>query len=157
MTTNGMGNGAAHAHPQNRSYVVDDPQKGVFMLDRETLVSEDVLRGEMKNIFSKCWIYVGHASELKKPGDFHTRRVAGRPVIFARDAKGEVRCFLNTCRHRGAIVCTEPAGNRRGFRCIYHGWAYVNDGKLAGVPGADAYALRRFETRVEEDKVYVRV
>ena len=34
---------------------------------------------------------IGHASELKKPGDFHTRRVAGRPVIFARDAKGEVR------------------------------------------------------------------
>ncbi len=139
MTTNGMGNGAAHAHPQNRSYVVDDPQKGVFMLDRETLVSEDVLRGEMKNIFSKCWIYVGHASELKKPGDFHTRRVAGRPVIFARDAKGEVRCFLNTCRHRGALICTERKGNRRRFNCVYHGWIYNNTGELARVPGDEAY------------------
>jgi phenylpropionate dioxygenase-like ring-hydroxylating dioxygenase large terminal subunit len=60
-------------------------------------------------------------------------------VIFCRDGKGEVNCFLNTCRHRGAIVCTERAGSRRSFRCIYHGWTYRNDGALAGVPGADAY------------------
>ena len=51
------------------------------------LVSEDILRKEMANIFSRCWIYVGHASELKKPGDFVSRKVAGRPVIFVRDAK----------------------------------------------------------------------
>jgi p-cumate 2,3-dioxygenase alpha subunit len=27
----------------------------------------------MARIFSKCWIYVGHSSELKKPNDFVTR------------------------------------------------------------------------------------
>jgi phenylpropionate dioxygenase-like ring-hydroxylating dioxygenase large terminal subunit len=61
-------------------------------------------------------------------------------VIFCRDAQGAFHCFFNTCRHRGAIVCTEREGNARGFRCLYHGWAYRNDGQLAGVPGADAYA-----------------
>ena len=84
----------------------------------------------MAKIFSKCWIYVGHSSELKKPNDFVTRRVAGRPVIFNRDMRGEIHCFLNTCRHRGAIVCTEREGSRHAFRCIYHGWAYRNDGAL---------------------------
>lgn len=134
-TTQGKANGST----SRRSYVIDDPVAGKFLLDRETLVSESVLRDEMKHIFSKCWIYVGHSSELKKPGDFHTRRVAGRPVIFARDAKGEVRCFFNTCRHRGALICTERKGNRRRFNCVYHGWIYNNTGELARVPGDEAY------------------
>ncbi len=123
----------------NGSYVIDDREKGQFLLDRSVHVSEDVLRKEMTHIFSKCWIYVGHGSELKKPGDFQTRRVAGRPVIFARDQKGEVRCFFNTCRHRGAIVCADRSGNARRFMCVYHGWIYGNDGALARVPGEDAY------------------
>ncbi len=129
-------NGSSHP---DRSYIVDDTDRGVFLLNREALVSLDVLRGEVRNIFNKCWIYVGHSSELKKPGDFHTRRVAGRPLIFARDAKGEVRCFFNTCRHRGALVCTERNGNRRRFNCVYHGWIYNNTGELARVPGDEAY------------------
>ena len=124
---------------QGTSFVIDDPKKGVFMLDRKALVSEDVLETEIENIFTRCWIYVGHSSELKKPGDFHTRRVVGRPVIFGRDAKGEVRCFFNTCRHRGALVCTERKGNRRRFNCVYHGWIYNNNGDLARVPGDEAY------------------
>ena len=37
-------------------------------------------------------------------------------------------------------MCTEREGNRRRFQCIYHGWTYGNDGRLVGVPGADAYA-----------------
>ncbi|MCC6890283.1 MAG: Rieske 2Fe-2S domain-containing protein [Hyphomicrobiales bacterium] len=122
------------------SYIIDDREKKTFMLDREVLVSEDILRREMKHIFGRCWIYVGHSSELTKPGDFVTRRVAGRPVIFVRDSKGAYHCLLNTCRHRGAIVCTEREGNARRFMCIYHGWMYNNDGTLARVPGDDAYA-----------------
>lgn len=122
-----------------RSFVVDDREKGVFLLDREALVSEDVLRDEVRNIFAKCWIYVGHGSELKRNGDFHTRKVAGRPVIFARDSKGEVRCMFNTCRHRGALVCTQRNGNTRRFNCVYHGWIYNNDGSIARVPGDEAY------------------
>jgi p-cumate 2,3-dioxygenase alpha subunit len=122
-----------------RSYIVDDPIRKQFLLDREALVSEAVLAEERTRVFAKCWIYVGHASELKKPNDFVTRKVAGRPIIFCRDGKGDIRCHFNTCRHRGALVCTEPEGSRRSFRCVYHGWTYRNDGALAGVPGADAY------------------
>jgi phenylpropionate dioxygenase-like ring-hydroxylating dioxygenase large terminal subunit len=122
-----------------RSFVVDDREKGIFLLDREALVSDEVLRAEMRTIFAKCWIYVGHGSELKRNGDFHTRKVAGRPVIFARDSKGQVRCHFNTCRHRGALVCTERKGNTRRFNCVYHGWIYNNDGSMARVPGDEAY------------------
>ena len=104
-----------------RSFIIDDPEKKQFLLDREALVSEAVLADEMTRVFGRCWIYVGHGSELKKPNDFVTRKVAGRPVIFCRDGAGAYHCFLNTCRHRAALVCTEREGNRRSFRCIYHG------------------------------------
>ena len=120
-------------------YIVDDHERKVFMLNREVHVSEQILQDEMRLIFERCWIYVGHASELKKPGDFVTRRVAGRPLIFVRDAGGTVRCHFNTCRHRGATVCTQAKGNARRFFCVYHGWSYKNDGSLGGVPGDDAY------------------
>ena len=90
-----------------RSYIIDDREKKTFLLDREVLVSDDILRQEMSRIFGRCWIYVGHDSELKKPGDFRSRKVAGRPVILVRDQAGKVHCLFNTCRHRGAIVCTQ--------------------------------------------------
>jgi phenylpropionate dioxygenase-like ring-hydroxylating dioxygenase large terminal subunit len=123
-----------------RSYIIDDRERKTFLLDREVLVSEDILRKEMSHVFGRCWIYVGHGSELKKPGDFRSRKVAGRPVIFVRDQQGHYHCLFNTCRHRGAMVCTQREGNARRFMCIYHGWTYGNDGSLARVPGDDAYA-----------------
>lgn len=121
------------------SYIIDDAARQIFRLNRETLVSDSIHRREIERIFSRCWIYVGHSSEVPLPGDFRTRRVAGRPVIFTRAETGEVRCFFNTCRHRGAVVCREREGNARRFTCLYHGWSYDTAGCLAQVPGANAY------------------
>ena len=120
-------------------YVVEDNQKQAFFVKREVFVSPEVAEMENRRIFDRSWIYIGHASELKKPGDFHTRPIAGRPVIFCRDRKGEVRALLNSCRHRGALVCRERSGNTRQFYCMYHGWSYDTDGALRPVPGEEAY------------------
>lgn len=121
-------------------YVVEDDVEKTFSVNRKVFVSDAVFEREMETMFSKCWIYVGHSSELRKPGDFQTRNVAGRPIIFVRDKEGEVRALLNTCRHRGAVVCREREGNARQFYCIYHGWSYHADGSLRNVPGEDAYS-----------------
>jgi p-cumate 2,3-dioxygenase subunit alpha len=110
-----------------------------FQVHRSTLVEPAILELEQRRIFDVCWIYVGHASELGAPGDFKTRNVCGRPVIFCRDSANAVRVYLNTCRHRGALVCREPEGNAKTYTCFYHGWSYDRDGKLAGVPGESAY------------------
>jgi phenylpropionate dioxygenase-like ring-hydroxylating dioxygenase large terminal subunit len=50
-----------------------------------------------------------------------------------------VRALINSCRHRGALVCREREGNARQFQCIYHGWTYNTDGSIKGIPGDDAY------------------
>jgi p-cumate 2,3-dioxygenase subunit alpha len=124
---------------QNGHHVIEDQDKAKFLVNRKVFVSDEILSREIESVFSKCWIYVGHASEIRKPGDFKTRYVAGRPVIFCRDRQGEGRVLLNTCRHRGAVVCREREGTARQFYCIYHGWTYNLDGSLKAVPGEDAY------------------
>ena len=120
-------------------FVIENRETMQFSVNRETLVSPAVLQQEHRAIFGQCWIYVGHGSEVRAPGDYKTRQVAGRPVILCRDRAGIVRCFLNTCRHRGALVCTGREGRTRYFTCSYHGWTYDTDGTLHNVPGDDAY------------------
>ena len=120
--------------------VREDHSAMTFSVKREVFVSPEVFEGELRALFDSCWIYVGHASELRNPGDFKTRNVAGRPIIFVRGRDGEVRALINSCRHRGAIVCREREGNARQFYCMYHGWTYQPDGSVKSVPGEDAYA-----------------
>ena len=94
---------------------------------------------ELERIFSRSWIYIGHASEIPNTGDFKRATIGLQPVIFCRDESGDVRVLFNRCRHRAATVCQVDSGNADGFRCEYHGWHYRLNGDLAGVPYADAY------------------
>jgi len=120
-------------------YIIDQPEQMVFRLNRRTLADPTMLEREYAAIFDRSWVYCGHESEIIKQGDYQTRTVCGRPVIFCRDSTGEVRVFLNACRHRAAIVCREPCGNTRRYNCFYHGWSYNQDGELVGVPGEESY------------------
>src|SRR5258706_10977108 len=122
-----------------QDFVINDPAHQDFQVNRRAMVDPRVLEAEMRRIFDTCWIYVGHESEVRTAGDFKTRNVCGRPIIFCRDSKAEIRIYLNVCRHRGAIVCREPEGNAKGFFCFYHGWSYNRDGELDGVPGQASY------------------
>jgi phenylpropionate dioxygenase-like ring-hydroxylating dioxygenase large terminal subunit len=80
------------------------------------------------------------SGELPNPGDFVTTRVAGVPVLLARQEDGSVRAFRNVCRHRCATVVGAESGTSKAFSCPYHGWTYALDGALRVVPdGADSF------------------
>src|SRR5260370_38570978 len=128
-----------HSGRGNGRVVIEDRDTMTFSVNREVFVSREIFEREQRAIFDRCWIYVGHASELPNPGDYKTRFVAGRPVIFCRDRNGQVHGLIHSCRHRGAIVCREREGNARNFYCMYHGWTYNTDGTLRGVPDEDSY------------------
>jgi p-cumate 2,3-dioxygenase alpha subunit len=120
-------------------YVDEDRAAGRFRVSRRAFLEPEVLERERERIFDRCWLYLGHESEVAAPGDFRAREVGGRPLIFVRGSDGVVRVFLNTCRHRGAQVCREASGNARSFQCFYHGWTFANDGRLIGVPAQEGY------------------
>ncbi|MCL6594066.1 MAG: Rieske 2Fe-2S domain-containing protein, partial [Alicyclobacillus sp.] len=121
------------------TYVIDDRERSLFKVHRSVFVDPVILAKERDKIFNKCWQYIGHESEVAKPGDFQSRWVGGRPVVFCRGNDGVVRAFLNSCTHRGTMVCRERRGNSRTFQCFYHAWTFSNTGELVAVPGEDAY------------------
>src|SRR5690625_2785613 len=110
-----------------------------FRVNRQAMVDPEVLAKEREEIFDKVWLYLGHETELKKPNDFKTRNVAGRPLIFNRDSKGEIRVWINSCPHRGAMLCREPEGNARFMTCFYHGWSFSSSGETVSIPGDTSY------------------
>src|SRR5919106_3248913 len=120
--------------------LIDNVEDGLFRVNRRAFTEPQILAWEKRRVFEQSWIYAGHASEIPHAGDFCARQVAGRPVILVRGHDGEIRILLNTCTHRGALVCRQPSGNTRSFQCSYHAWTCSNQGDLIGVPGEDAYS-----------------
>jgi len=130
---------SATAATAGAALLIDDPERGVFRLHRSAMASAAVFEQEMRRIFDRVWIYLGHESEVPAAGDFRTRTMAGRPLILCRGEDGVVRVFVNACPHRGAELCRDSAGNTKSFQCLYHAWTYSNTGKLIGVPGEDGF------------------
>src|SRR5690606_5335937 len=120
--------------------IEDDRERGMFRVNRRVFTDAAILEEEWSAIFNKCWLYAGHESEIPNPGDFLTRTIARRPLILVRDQDGTVRALLNTCPHRGNLVCRDKKGNARGFTCFYHAWSFNTSGELVGLPGDDAYS-----------------
>src|ERR1700752_3810670 len=119
--------------------IVDDRERGIFRVNRRVFTDPEILERERREVFDRCWLYAGHASEIANPGDFVTRKVGGRPILLVRDNDGVAHGFLNTCPHRGNIVCREPRGSTKLLRCFYHAWAFDLSGRLAGVPDEESY------------------
>jgi p-cumate 2,3-dioxygenase alpha subunit len=120
-------------------FIIDDREQGIFRVNRSLMTSHDVYDEERRALFDRCWLYIGHSSEIPKAGDFVRRGVGGRPLILLRDSEGTVRVHFNTCTHRGATLCREDAGNARVFQCFYHAWSFDTKGKLVVTPSADGY------------------
>lgn len=106
---------------------------------RRLYTDPEVFAEEMRCIFGRTWIFIGHESEVPEPGDFKTDEIAGQPIIMARHSDGEIHVLFNRCMHRGAIVCSLPTGNVNHFRCPYHAWTYKTNGELALVPNQELF------------------
>lgn len=112
-------------------------------------VSPELYALEKEHIFLKEWLWVGHAQDVAKPGDFITFTYADEPILVTRDQAGELHAFSNVCRHRGAIVA-HGSGTCRSFTCPYHSWTYGLDGELLGAPemnGVEKFDPNQFGLR----------
>jgi phenylpropionate dioxygenase-like ring-hydroxylating dioxygenase large terminal subunit len=112
----------------------DRPQEGVFAVNRKAFTDPHIFDLEMKHIFEATWMFVGLESQVANKHDFFTTLVGRQPVIIARDGDGKLGCFLNSCRHRGMLVCPLRSGNQQFHVCRYHGWSYNSAGKSVGIP-----------------------
>jgi p-cumate 2,3-dioxygenase alpha subunit len=122
-----------------RDLIIDEPSAGVFRVHRSTMTSQELFDLEQERIFERCWLYLGHESEVPNPGDFLRRTVAGRPLLFIRGNDGQIRAFYNTCTHRGALICRQDQGHAEVFQCFYHAWSFNTAGELVGLPDEAGY------------------
>jgi phenylpropionate dioxygenase-like ring-hydroxylating dioxygenase large terminal subunit len=105
------------------------------LISREIFVSERIFELELKNLFPRCWLFVGHESQIPEVGDYFVSRMGNDSVILTRDTENQVHVLLNSCRHRGMKVCRYDEGNTTQFTCPFHGWSYSVDGSLVSRPG----------------------
>ncbi|RVQ68832.1 aromatic ring-hydroxylating dioxygenase subunit alpha [Croceicoccus ponticola] len=96
--------------------------------------SEEFFRLERESVLTRSWVCAGRDEDLRKVGDYRLWDKLGVPLLLVRGQDEKIRAFYNTCRHRGAPVVRDDAGNTRLLRCQYHSWSYGLDGKLKGVP-----------------------
>lgn len=116
---------------------------------RDVYIDPEVFELEMERLWSRTWIYVGHTSQVPRPGDFITADIAAKPVILVRHTDGAVRVLMNRCAHKGTKVVYDFAGNTgKTFRCPYHAWTYRTDGSLLHIPLQTGYEGTRLEETI---------
>jgi len=96
-----------------------------------------------ERVFARSWQVAADADQVRVPGQVLPftllEGVLDEPLLFARDAKDELRCLSNVCTHRGTLVCP-GAGIETVLRCRYHGRRFALDGRFLSMPEFDDVA-----------------
>ncbi len=124
-----------------RSYIVDDREKKTFLLDREVLVSEDVLRAEMAQHLRQVLDLCRPRLRAEEAGRFphpQGRRPAGD--LLPRPARRRSTACSTPAATAARMVCTEREGNRAPLPLHLSRLDLRQRRPLVGVPGDDAYA-----------------
>jgi phenylpropionate dioxygenase-like ring-hydroxylating dioxygenase large terminal subunit len=107
-----------------------------YTLPAEWYTDTMIFALERTRIFRRSWQYVGLLEQLTNPGDFFTTRIGDVPLVLSRDQEGQIRAFVNVCRHRGSELVLAECGHRQTLQCHYHAWTYNLDGSLRAAPGS---------------------
>ncbi len=132
-----------------------------WSLPRPFYADEDIYRADVEAVWRRGWLFAGHSCEIPKAGDYFTVQVDTDSIIVVRDEAGGIHGLHNVCRHRGSVVCTEPAGHAARLVCPYHQWTYGLDGKLIACRGMQEdmdkahFGLHRVQAREVEGLIFL--
>jgi len=114
----------------------------------ERHTSKEFFDLEQEHVFAKSWVIAGRAEDVAGPGDYFVFHELKDPLLVVRGTDGVVRCFYNTCQHRGAPVVREDKGSARRLRCQYHSWTYeIDGGTLVALPDERDFVQLDWEQR----------
>lgn len=113
------------------------PMRSATGLDPAAYTDAGFFETEQQRVFEQAWVCVGTADELAGSGRLLVRQVGTRSVIVTRNEAGELRGFINSCRHRGTELAEADCDVASTIRCPYHRWGYSLDGALKAAPFFD--------------------
>ena len=91
-----------------RAAALVEPDQG--RINRRISADDDVYRLEQERIFARCWLFVGHESQVRNPGDLVGSMMGEDPALLVHDRHGTLRVMLNSCSHKGRTVCVHDRG-----------------------------------------------
>ena len=101
-----------------------------YSLEQRYYCDEGIYDLDMERIAGRKWIVAGHVDQVRQRGDYFLFKIGGESIIVVRSSASTINAFYNVCRHRGSLICTEPAGRVQRLTCPYHAWSYGLDGAL---------------------------
>jgi len=104
----------------------------------ERYISEAFLEREKRHIFRRAWLVACPVHKLRRQGAYVVQDEVDESILVVRDARGDIRAFHNSCRHRGSRL-VDGRGRISKISCRYHDWNYDLDGRLCSVPRVDGF------------------
>ncbi len=123
---------------------VNDRLRSGVSLPSHCYVDQNVFEFELRAIFDRSWMYFAPVEKFTEPGTVMTGHIGRTPVIVTRADDGELRGFVNVCRHRGFTLVPEDRQCSR-IQCGYHSWTYGLDGALLRTPRTDDIGIDKEE------------
>ena len=116
---------------------------------------------ERREIFSSSWLLLGHAGDVRQPGDRFVITIAGFSLVVVRDEEGALRGFHNVCPHRAGPLGVEGPSSAPSIVCRYHGWSFDLNGVLtsardfgAPAPPIEICALKPFHVGIWRNLIF---
>lgn len=86
---------------------------------------------ERARLWPNVWTVAGPAARWDTVGAVDRVWLGHRDALVVRGQDSNLRAFANTCRHRGAQLCSERSSVRQ-ITCPVHGWSWQLTGARLG-------------------------
>ena len=106
---------------------------GVYVVPASHYLDPQRWESEMARIFKRVPLMLALAGELREPGDYKAMTVMETPVLLTKGRDGQIRAFVNSCSHRGAVLVEDGLGHAKRLACPYHNWTYNSEGDLVSL------------------------
>ena len=71
--------------PQSRYDALVKLREG--KIGREIFSDREIYEEELERVFTRAWLFVGHESQIPKPGDYFVSGMGEESVILCRDSR----------------------------------------------------------------------
>ncbi|TDQ84221.1 phenylpropionate dioxygenase-like ring-hydroxylating dioxygenase large terminal subunit [Dongia mobilis] len=152
---------------QNLAGQQNGPQHGklAVSLPAWTYGSDELAELEYERVILPSWQFVCHISQVREAGDFATLDMMKDSVVVLRGKDGDLRAFMNVCRHRAAKLLDGSGSCKGRITCPYHGWSYDMTGELKAIPSQHTFpgvekeklGLKPVEMEILHGLVFIRI